>query len=153
MKEIYYTSPISHVIQQNLFASVVVKCIDMYCVCTCKDVLDMAWEGRCFRSLQMVRESITVHVFNVQEQNTLKCRHAKCLASCLADSRGWKLSQRSDHHTQTCPSNIWSPWKQPSSIPARGRYCDIMEDQTEPCLPGDGMLLKHPPSFLSFPVR
>lgn len=36
---------------------------------------------------------------------------------------------------------------------AQGGHNDIMEDQTEPCLPGDVMVSTCPPSFLSFPVR
>lgn len=78
---------------------------------------------------------------------------AESLASCLSDSSGWKLSPRTDHHTQNCPSNTRLPWKQPSSKLAQGGAAKIMEDQTEPCLPGDVLLLKLPPSSLSFPVK
>lgn len=64
-------------------------------------------------------------------------RYGTSWAACIHYSRRWKLSQQIGHHTQTCPSNTWLPWKQPSSSLAQGGCSNIMENQTEPCQPGD----------------
>lgn len=79
---------------------------------------------------------------------------AKPLASCVDDGGGCKLSQRAGHHTQTCPSNTWSPWKQPSSKLTHGGCSNIMEEQTELCLHALGCVaFKMNTSSLSFPFR
>lgn len=112
---------------------------DFECWCS---ICTVAWQRKCLCTCVCV---YSVHPWT--------CGDASSSASRLDDSRMWKLSQRAGHHTQTCPSNTWSPWKQPSSKLAQGGCSEIMEDQTEPCLPGDVLLLKRPPSSLSFPVR
>lgn len=124
---------------RRLYVKVEVLSADLECWCL---ICTVAWQWKYLCTY--------VCVYSV---HTWTCRDALSSASRSDDSRMWKLSQRAGHHTQTCPSNTWSPWKQPSSKLAQGGRSEIMEDQTEPCLPGDVLLLKRPPSSLSFPVR
>lgn len=67
---------------------------------------------------------------------TLTCSDAKILSIPRYSGSSHTADQPS--YAQTCPSNSWSPWKQPSSKLVQGECSDIMEDQTEP-VPALGM--------------
>lgn len=47
-------------------------------------------------------------------------------------SQRWTLSQCTDHRNQTCLSNTWSPWKQPSSKPPC-TGCSVITSQSFAC--------------------
>lgn len=103
-----------------------------------------------FYSILTVKASQCLYVCACSEHIML-FGDAKPVASCIDDGRGWKLSQWTGHHTQTCPSNAWSPWKQPSSKLAQGGCSNIMADRA---LPAWGCVaFKVNTSSLSFPVR
>lgn len=82
-------------------------------------------------------ERITEPVPYVRTVNISLCDMVRPEHPVYITADGGSSHSRSGHHTQTCPSNTWLPWKQPSSSLAQGGCSDIMENQTEPCQPGD----------------